>query len=255
MTKLKLLATTAMVIGVITFSSHANAEDMTWYQSMTQSVKNWFAPQEDTTAEIKAYLDEVTIAVPPLTGEEAAQIEPAAGGDYQPTLEEALENDDQSFNTERVFSNQGSVAAFEDPITAEDMANIMPAAGESEVVAEGDAEAIVDESIVVVEETATDATENMEDALNNLAEETQEQATEVEAAAEETTIVEDATEMASDAVDATTEAVSNAVDTTTEAVSDAYDASAEMVNDAVDAVTTDAEVEVEADANNEAMGQ
>lgn len=184
MNKLKLLASTAVIVGAITVSTAVKAEDAPWYQSMTQSVKNWFAPQQETTAEMKAYLDEVTIAVPPMTGDEAARIEPAAGGDYQPTLEEALENnDDQSFNSAPVFSNNGSVAAFEDPISAEDLANIMPAAG--------DAEGIVDESIVVVEDDiAEDAAKEMNVAPDNLAEETQEKADEVDAVVKETILID-----------------------------------------------------------------
>lgn len=192
MTKLKLLATTAILIGTISMSSHANASEQSWYQSMTQSVKNWFAPQQDTTAEMKAYLDEVTIAVPPMTADEASQIEPAAGGDYQPTLEEALEKDGQSFNSAPVFSNSGSVAAFEDPITVEDLANIMPAAG--------DAEEIVDEAIVVVEETttemATDIAESTVEMVNEAVEAVTpvvETSTETEITVEET-VVEDTTE-------------------------------------------------------------
>ena len=160
--KLKLLTTTA-IIG-LSLTSVAKAEENTWFESMTQSVQSWFNAPAETTQEVEAYLDEVTIAVPPMTGEDASAIEPAAG-DYQESLEDAIENipgsvqnqvEEQSFNTD-FSNNSGSIAAFEDGVSAEDLANIMPAAG--------DAEEIVEESIVVATE---EAAENAEDAANAL---------------------------------------------------------------------------------------
>lgn len=174
MAKLKLLTTTAIFAGAMTLSVAAHAESQSWWDDMTTSVQSWFQPESQIPSEVEAYLDEVTIAVPPMTGEEASQIEPAAG-DYQETLEEALENDEQSFNTE-FDSSTGSVAAFEDPISAEDMANIMPAAGGD------DAEEINDEAIIVVEEVSEDMI--VEDAMDMSMETEEEVESESEAEAE-----------------------------------------------------------------------
>jgi len=169
MKTIKILTAVALMS---TVSITAMAEDKTWFESMTQSVESWFNKSPDQ--DIETYLDEVTIAVPPMTGNQAAEIEPAAG-DYQETLGEAIENipgsinDEQSFNTE--FSNQsGSVAAFEDNYDVNDMANIMPAAGE--------AEEVTDESVIVVEqEMSVGAESDMAVAIDEFAEETQTEAT------------------------------------------------------------------------------
>ena len=166
MKKLTLLATTAMVLAI---SPVMAGENQSWIDTMTTSVQNWWGGN-DQTSEVEAYLDEVTIAVPPMTGEQAAEIQPAAGDYIEEIGDELLNNDapvmnapgsinhdEQSFNTD--FTTDGSVTAFEDNvISAEDMANIMPAAG--------DAEEIADEAIVVakdmVEETMDTASEAMD---------------------------------------------------------------------------------------------
>jgi len=149
MTKLKLLTTTVILTGAMTLSIAAHAEtEQTWFQSMTNSVQAWFEPTPQPSAEVEAYLDEVTIAVPPMTGQQAADIQPAAG-DYQESLDEALDGE-QSFNTKFSTDANGSVAAFEDTTTADDMANIMPAAG--------DVVEMNNDAIVVVEEIPTNST-------------------------------------------------------------------------------------------------
>jgi len=174
--KLTLLTTTAII--ALSMTSTAKAEEASWFESMKQSVQAWYTGDQQPSTDVETYLDEVTIAVPPMTGEEAAAIQPAAG-DYQESLEEAIENipgsvqnDDQSFNTE--FSNDtGSIAAFEDNVSADDLANIMPAAG--------DAEEITDEAVVVADE----ATDELSDTIAEFAEETQDAASEtVEAVVE-----------------------------------------------------------------------
>ncbi len=168
MKKLTLLATTAIMLSIT--PAMAN-ENQSWIDTMTTSVQNWWGGN-DQTAEVEAYLDEVTIAVPPMTGEEAAQIQPAAG-DYVETLEDemlnndapimnapgSIMNDEQSFNTD--FTNE-TVTAFEDTMSAESMANIMPAAG--------DAEEVTDEAIIVAEEEAMDTASETMDAMQETAE-------------------------------------------------------------------------------------
>ena len=242
--KLALLTTTAII--ALSMTSTVKAEETSWFNSMKDSVQAWYAGGAQAPSEVEAYLDEVTIAVPPMTGEEAAAIQPAAG-DYQETLEEAIENipasiqDDQSFNTE--FSNDsGAIAAFEDGISAEDLANIMPAAG--------DAMEITDEAVVVAEEAATDA---MSETMDKMVEETQEQAADsavetIQAESLTTQVSEQAEEAIADAMPAvTTETVT---DTVTEAVTEtettmdsmkamAEDKAEEMVKDAIEPATGD----------------
>ena len=276
MTSFKLLTTTAMVTGFLMVATPAKAEQtQSWWQSMTQSVTSWFQPKDQASSEvINAYVDEVTVAVPPMTGEQAANIEPAAG-DYHPSLEEALQNQntmvpgslaaegDQSFNAG--FTNDaGSVAAFDDADTsAQDLADIQPAAG--------DAEEITDESIVVTETDATtdasvvsetapsidtmmervpaqpmnatqdateEAVETVVETTETVAEETVETTTETaEAVVEETTeTVESATEAASDTTETAQDMAQDAIDETTEAAQDAVESATEITNDAVDAV-------------------
>jgi len=149
MKKLTLLTTTALVAGYMTFASPANAADQGWLSSMKQSVQTWFAGEPETSNEVETYLDEVTIAVPPMTGAEAAQIQPAAGDYIEDEIEVPAVNaapgslqyeGNSSFNTE--FGTQGDVTAFGD--TTDDMANIMPAAG--------DAEEVNDEAVIVADE-------------------------------------------------------------------------------------------------------
>lgn len=167
--KKQLLLTTALVVAL---SAPAMAEEQQgWFANMKQSVKTWFsgdkAAQAGTNAEVEAYLDEVTIAVPPMTGEEAAAIQPAAG-DYIDDVETQMQTpavapgsstygqDESSFNTE-FTGDQGSVAALGND--GSDLANIMPAAG--------DAEEITDESVVVAGETSLEATVDAEAATTD----------------------------------------------------------------------------------------
>lgn len=163
MRKLGLLTTTAIVAATIAFAMPAKAEEQGgWFDSMKYKVQSWFGgdTQADVSAnaETEAYLDEVTIAVPPMTGEEAAAIQPAAG-DYVDDVEQQINNaptpvapgtvgyeERSDFNTE-FDGEQGSVTAFGDTPSADDLANIMPAAG--------DAEEVTDESVVVVESETT----------------------------------------------------------------------------------------------------
>lgn len=207
--KTKLLLTTAL-IAVLSTPAMA-AENQGWFDTMKQSVKTWWTGEEQTSPEVEAYLDEVTIAVPPMTGEDAAAIMPAAG-DYieepetAPTAPGSMQyeapqtpvTDETSFNTE--FSNtEGSVTAFGDTMNADDLANIMPAAGDAEevnddsiVVAE---EEVATEAEVVAEaevEATVDATETLSDAQNMAAEAT-------DMAAEANTIAENATKMTEEA--------------------------------------------------------
>ena len=174
MKKLTLLTTTALVAGYFMTATPANAADQGWFASMQESVKSWFADEPQTTAEVETYLDEVTIAVPPMTGAEAASIQPAAG-DY---VEDAVEipavnaapgsnqfNDETSFNTE--FGTQDNVTAFGDSMNADDLANIMPAAG--------DAEEINEEAVIMVENDAelnTEATAEVSTSIDETVEAT-----------------------------------------------------------------------------------
>jgi hypothetical protein len=194
MKKLTLLTTTALVAGYMAFAAPANAADQGWLSSMKQSVQTWFAGEPETSAEVETYLDEVTIAVPPMTGAEAAQIQPAAGDYVEDEIEVPAINaapgslqyeGDTSFNTE--FGTQGDVTAFGDTISADDMANIMPAAG--------DAEEVNDEAVIVADE---DLDTNLE--LDAVAEQSTEieseinttaQSAEAEAEAEMSKTVED----------------------------------------------------------------
>ena len=79
MKAIKLLTTTAIIAGTFAVMSSAQAADQGWFESMKQSVQTWFAPKDSENQNVETYLDEVTIAVPPMTGDEASQIEPAAG--------------------------------------------------------------------------------------------------------------------------------------------------------------------------------
>lgn len=215
--KKNLLLTTALIA---VLSTPAMAEEQQgWFETMKNSVQSWFGGQQDTNSEVEAYLDEVTIAVPPMTGEEAAAIQPAAGGDYIEDVEQTLQapaavapgsmqfqEDETSFNTEFTGTN-GSVAAFEDPMNADDLANIMPAAG--------DAEEITDESIVVAEEAeqafgiADEASEmaeeaqetatNAADIAENVEQETENSQSMVEAASDAQNTAQEAQEMAEEA--------------------------------------------------------
>lgn len=230
MKKLTLLTTTALVAGYMAFAAPAQAAEQGWFDSMKQSVKSWFADEPaQPTAEVDAYLEEVTIAVPPMTGEEAASIQPAAG-DYVEDTESVAPaavnapgsmdyqvEDETSFNTQIDGTQNSSVTAFGDTPTADDLAGIETAAGDAEevndesVVVAGDAEEINDEAVVVVDAEAEADTEAAADAG--------------------VSATTDAT------VDATAGAVEGATETTTDAV--------EGTVDAVEDVTTDTEVKVE----------
>jgi hypothetical protein len=249
MKKLTLLATTAMVL---TISPVMAGENQSWIDTMTTSVQNWWSGNDQAT-EVEAYLDEVTIAVPPMTGEEAAQIQPAAG-DYVDTIEDELMNDapvmnapgsmmddEQSFNTD--FTNE-TVTAFDDNVmSADDLANIMPAAG--------DAEEITDEAIIVaedmVEETMDTASETM-DAMQETAETMMDEMVQpaVETQVEEvveTPVVAEKIEAAMDAPQETVmEEVEEAMTETIEPAAGVVDAMTEtiadespMANDVMDA--------------------
>jgi hypothetical protein len=167
MKKLTLLATTALALSIA--PAMAN-ENQSWIDTMTTSVQNWWSADAQTS-EVEAYLDEVTIAIPPMTGEQAAQIQPAAG-DYMEAVEDeilnndapvmnapgSMTNDEQSFNTG--FTNE-TVTAFDDNVmSADDMANIMPAAG--------DAEKITDEAVVVAEEMMNDTMETASETMDTM---------------------------------------------------------------------------------------
>lgn len=160
MNKFALFTTTAIVAATLAFAIPVKAAEQGWFDSMKTKVQSWFKKDgqaDSANAEVEAYLDQVTIAVPPMTGAEAAAIQPAAG-DYVEEVEDQLNNTapqpaapgsvdwqrQSQFNTE-FDGTQGSVTAFGDTPSADDLANIMPAAG--------DAEEITDESVVVVEET------------------------------------------------------------------------------------------------------
>lgn len=197
MKKSGLLTTTAIVAAMLTFAAPAHAEEKGWFDSMQYKVQSWFGKEDSANAEVEAYLDEVTIAVPPMTGEDAAAIQPAAGGDageYVEEVEDQINNVpapgsmqyDQSsqFNTE-FDASQGSSVAFGDTPSADDLANIMPAAGEN------DAEEITDDSVIVVEgdttveaDTTTEADTTAEDDM------TAETEAEIEMDAETETTVE-----------------------------------------------------------------
>lgn len=186
----KFLLTTAIV--TVMAAGALKAEEVanpTFFQSMTQTIQNWWTGGNQKT-EVEAYLDEVAVTVPPMTGGEAANIEPAAG-DYMPSLQEIMTKDgqgvqgnaplnaapgsqlidqeaedDQAFNTD--FTNQaGSVAAFGE---AETMAEIQPAAGEA-----AQSETIPDEAIVtaaedMTEDTMTEAETMTQDAMDDMTE-------------------------------------------------------------------------------------
>jgi len=204
MTKLKLLTTTAIFIGVVTVSAVSKAEDnQSWLDTMTQSVQGWFGSKTaETSSDVEMYLDEVTIAVPPMSSD-ITNIEPAAG-DYQETLDEAMsESEEHSFNTG--FSKPGEVLnAFGDNMASVDeLADIMPAAGDEAPVA-----------------NAVDA---------------------VVAVTEEPSMMEKAADIAGDMMDATIEKASEVSGTVTDAVVEtaegAMDVSSDMVEGAVDAVS------------------
>jgi len=247
MNRLKLLTLTALMTGTIALAIPAQAETgSSWVGNLTETVNGWFGTTEETASpEVEAYLDEVTIAVPPMSGTEASQIEPAAG-DYQPSLEDALDNvvpgslsnelDEQSFNTG--FDNDsGSVAAFDNPISAEDLANIQPAAG--------DAEEIVDESIVVTTETMTETMDSeveriTAESLRNTTDQAEETVEEFVETVTETqdTIVENVTEttetVVEDMAETVTEEAVNAVEPAAGDVQNMQD----TLNGAMDAMQT-----------------
>lgn len=269
MKKLTLLATTALMLSI---SPAMANENQSWIDTMTTSVQNWWSGNDETT-EVEAYLDEVTIAVPPMTGEEAAQIQPAAG-DYVEEAQEEIQNapdtmmnDEQSFNTD--FTNE-SVTAFEDNmISADDMANIMPAAG--------DAEEITDESVVVAEEMANEATESVSDTMDAIHENAEAMMDEmthpaVETQIEETVVeienavneeVEDAYEAQDTAHDVVEPAAGVDMDTMHETMADeasnmveeTMEEVAPMATDAMDAVeeTTKDAVDATVETTNDAM--
>lgn len=210
MNKFALLTTTAIVAATLAFATPAKASEQGWFDSMKTKVQSWFnkdGQTEGTNAEVEAYLDQVTIAVPPMTGEEAAAIQPAAG-DYvedvqdevnriapQPVAPGAMGWEPQKnsqINTE--FEGQGSVTAFGDTPSADDLANIMPAAG--------DAEEITDESVVVVETPAVEAPVVTETVTETVVETTDGVVTEVEQVT---------TEVTTEAEEATTDAETGAV--------------------------------------------
>ncbi|PCI00628.1 MAG: hypothetical protein COB76_03190 [Alphaproteobacteria bacterium] len=161
--KKQLLLTTALIA---TIAMPAMAGDAGWLDTMKGSVQTWFGGQAETTPEVEAYLDEVTIAVPPMTGAEAAAIMPAAG-DYIEDVNTMIEsapaavapgsslNDETSFNTD-FTGTDGSIAALgiDDTMDASDFANIMPASG--------DAEEVVAESATLTAEATEMATEATE---------------------------------------------------------------------------------------------
>ena len=153
MNRLRLLTTTAIFAGVLAVSMPAQAQDQGWYSTMKTKVQNWFADdtqvQTHSNAEVEAYLDEVTVAVPPTTtyADDANRIEPAAGSSVDYNEIENLQ-DQQSLNTDFDYDTSSSVTAFGDQLTAEDLNNIETAAG--------DAEEITDESIVVAEDGGID---------------------------------------------------------------------------------------------------
>ena len=222
MKKLTLLTTTALVAGYMAFAAPAQAAEQGWFDSMKQSVKSWFSDEPaQPSAEVDAYLDEVTIAVPPMTGEEAASIQPAAG-DYveQPEMAPAAVDapgslqyeDETSFNTE-MDGSQSSVTAFGDTPNADELAGIETAAG--------DAEEINDEAVVVVEADAKADTA-------------------VDAEAQADAAVQATEEAAHDAAEATKEVATDAVEATEEA--------AEETKDAVEDMATDTEVKVDTNA-------
>jgi hypothetical protein len=231
MKKLTLLTTTALVAGYMSFATPASAADQGWFASMTQSVQTWFAGEPETSAEVETYLDEVTIAVPPMTGAEAAAIQPAAG-DYvedEVVIETPAYNttpapgsmqyqDETSFNTE-IDGTQDATVAFGDTPSADDLANIMPAAG--------DAEEMNDDAIVVVEaeaEAETEADVEMSDKNND------------DIASSETGILADVAETTNDAMDATANMANDAAESMGDAMDTTVDTTTDMANDAVDAI-------------------
>jgi hypothetical protein len=213
MKKFMLMTTTAIVAGFLT-ASPVIAQETSMYKDLKNAITEWFSPQPDQTEEVNAYLDQVTIAVPPITGDNLQDIQPAAGdawGDEPATLDQVMNDEDSMINTD--YAYEGSVAAFGDnQPTAEDMANIMPAAGDAEeindeavIVAEDDATEINDEAIIVADEVeinidkAAEANlEETEKALEEFAEETQENTDDAVLTTETTTTTMELDEVTSD---------------------------------------------------------
>jgi hypothetical protein len=216
MKKLTLMATTALIIATTPVMAN---ENQGWLDSMTSLAQQWWAGNDAQQTEVEAYLDQVTIAVPPMNAADAAAIQPAAGDyieDVQTEMNDAtmvapgaMMNDEQSFNTD--FQTEGTVTAFEDSsMSADDFANIMPAAG--------DAEEITDEAIIVAD-----------DAMDTMANDAMDAVAEAQDAMSANTMMETAT-------DTVTETASDMVDTATEMASDAMDTAVKTLEPAAGAV-------------------
>ena len=217
MKKLALMATVA----VLAINAPAHAEGTSWFQTMKMKAQSWFGKSQTEPTPVETYLDEVTIAVPPMTEEDPTLIEPAAGGDYDTMEQEMM--DDQSYNNTPVEGMNGSSAAFNNPVSVspEALADIRPAAG--------DAEEVTDEAIVVVEEgvvvetpaeaeaqqSTTDTMSDMADQMNAMAKETAEETSEV---------VDDAQKAATDAAEAVEETATDAAETVQDGAETAVDA-------------------------------
>ena len=148
MNKFKLLSATALTVAVIASANpaFASGENQGWFASMKQSVSSWFSDDEDQAnvaagGSTEAYLDEVTIAVPPMTADDAASIQPAAG-DLE--SEGTVEGQQSYAPGSRQYNN----TELNGTVTGNTMADINPAAG--------DAEEVNDEAIIVAEESDAD---------------------------------------------------------------------------------------------------
>jgi hypothetical protein len=208
MNKFKLLSATALTVAVLATSNPVMAEEnQGWLDSMKQSVNSWFSNETEATVS-ETFLDEVTLAVPPMTAEDAASIQPAAG-----TYEEMSEKVEMEMESYAPGSVQ-----YEQTIATEANAfeNITPAAGE----------------------TVTEAVDMAVEA-SEMAVEANEMAAEAEATAEEANaMAEEAVEMAEEAADMAVEAsemADNAEETIVEKATDeATDTAKEMMNKAHD---------------------
>lgn len=219
---LKLMTTTAILTGMLALSTASHAEEQGWVGQITSTVESWFTPQNQTpTEEVEAYLDEVTIAVPPMADETLTEIQPAAG-ETTVTAEE-IENlrnaTDSTLNTD--FDPNSTVTAFTDPVTmtAEELNTIETAAG--------DAEEITDEAVIVVQETMDDAEEITDESIVVTGNHTMDKANEVEASTQE------AMKAAEEKINQSTEEMKKMVDDMNK---QAEEAAAETVETADEAV-------------------
>ena len=213
MKKLALMATVA----VLAINAPAHAEGTSWFQTMKMKAQSWFGKSQTEPTPVETYLDEVTIAVPPMTEEDPTLIEPAAGGDYDTMEQEMM--DDQSYNNTPVEGMNGSSAAFNNPVSVspEALADIRPAAGDAEEVT-----VVVEEGVVVetpaeaeAQQSTTDTMSDMADQMNAMAKETAEETSEV---------VDDAQKAATDAAEAVEETATDAAETVQDGAETAVDA-------------------------------